>query len=197
MGKRSVASWLVVLIAVVLALLPAPENAGSVPKDRAPTTTRSALVLQANLTSGELRVVQDGEVIRTFPLAPAPTNHYTPRGEFSVRRVVWQPRWSPLETSLARRARVRGRPQIPSGRVRITFQDTGYSIHAATDPGSFRDGFTHGCLRLREADLFELARMLIREQAPERPPSLLRRILAGATGTTSVRLAAPVVLTIR
>jgi len=194
---RRAVSWLAVAVAFIMALLPAPASRGFVAAGGTRAASPSELVLQAHLTTGELRVVKDGEVIREFPLVTVPPHHYTPRGEFSIRRVTWQPRWSPLEASLVRRARARGQPQLPAGRVRITFRDTGYSIHSTSDTGSLRDGLTHGCLRLREADMIELAQLLIRERGPAYPPSLLRRVLAGATGTTSVRLAAPVVLTIR
>lgn len=194
MRRRRAARWLLVSIAVVLGLLPSPG--GNRPAGGAARSGGPALALRAELAAGELRVLRDGATSEIFPLA-SPPGHLPPRGEFEVRRVVWQPRWSPLEASRARGPRTRAHPGLPSGRVRIALGETGYVIHADTDPGSFRDAFTHRCLVLGEADLVELARLLVREGSAGRPPTLLRRVLAGATGTTLVRLDAPVEITIR
>ena len=60
------------------------------------------LHLKANLTDKILYVEEDGKVIKTYTFADGKSAYPTPRGTFTVDKVVWNPAWIPPDSKWAK-----------------------------------------------------------------------------------------------
>jgi lipoprotein-anchoring transpeptidase ErfK/SrfK len=122
----------------------------------------AAPVLKVDLSSRELRVVENGKVVRTYDVAVGTRKHPTPTGTFRTGRIVWNPRWVPPPSEWARRlkARAAGDPRNPMQGVKIYFREPWYFIHGTNNPGSIGTAASHGCIRMRTKDAKALARRI-------------------------------------
>jgi murein L,D-transpeptidase YcbB/YkuD len=84
-------------------------------------------------------------------------------GRFSVRRIVWNPAWVPPNKPWAKgkSATPPGHPNNPMKVVKIFFQEPDYYIHGTDNEESIGEAASHGCLRMRVSDAYDLARFLM------------------------------------
>ena len=152
-----------------------------------------------DLSDRMLYVTEDGETVREYRVAVGQRRHPTPTGSFSVRRLVWNPRWVPPDAEWARekRAREPGDPRNPMGRVKIFFRAPDYYIHGTRETDSLGRAESHGCIRMRNSDVIELGRMVMENGGAARSPGWFRRVINSVTRTQEVRLSNPVPLRVR
>jgi lipoprotein-anchoring transpeptidase ErfK/SrfK len=150
----------------------------------------AAVRLRIDVSERRLYLEEDGAVTRTWPVAVGTKTHPTPRGSFAVRRMIWNPRWVPPDSEWARNEKPRGPgdPRNPMGRVKIFFRDPAYYIHGTTDGGSVGRAASHGCVRMRNADVIELARLLMTHGGAPLEAGLIRRLINNVRQTREVRL---------
>ncbi|HEX7238702.1 MAG TPA: L,D-transpeptidase [Longimicrobiaceae bacterium] len=160
---------------------------------------RGTVSLVVDLSDRQLHVMRGGEVERSYSVAIGKPEHPTPTGEFKVRRMVWNPRWVPPDTKWARgkRARAPGDPRNPMGRVKIFFSDPDYYIHGTREVDSLGSAESHGCVRMRNAEVIEVARTVMEGGGASREPAWWKRVLNRVTHTQEVRLSDPVQVTVR
>lgn len=154
--------------------------------------------LEVSLSQRELRVMRDGEVMRTYRVAIGQAEYPTPRGSFAIGRVVWNPRWVPPKAEWAKGKSVTepGDPDNPMGKAKLFFREPDYYIHGTEAEESLGQAASHGCLRMANSDVVELAKLVMENGGENRPPSWFKRILNYVRSTQEVRLANPVSLTI-
>ena len=74
-----------------------------------PAAAQGPMELVVNIPAGRLDVMQGGERIRSYPVSVGTAAHSTPTGEASIRRMVWNPTWTPPpDAAWARNERPRG-----------------------------------------------------------------------------------------
>ncbi|HSL69098.1 MAG TPA: L,D-transpeptidase, partial [Longimicrobiales bacterium] len=120
--------------------------------------------LVVDLSDRKLRIVEGGEVTRSYGVAVGTRKHPTPTGRYRTGRIEWNPRWVPPPSEWARRFRPRapGDPRNPMQGVKIYFREPWYFIHGTNDPASIGTAASHGCLRMRVSDAKSLARFISR-----------------------------------
>lgn len=120
--------------------------------------------LEARLSDRELRVIQHGDVVKTYDIAVGRPNHPTPTGRFRTGDIVWNPSWRPPAEDWARDLQYQppGAPANPMQGVKIYFQAPDYFIHGTNDPASIGEAASHGCIRMTVADATDLARRIRR-----------------------------------
>lgn len=131
-----------------------------------PTTAiaQAPMELVVNIPAGRLDVVRGGERVRSYPVSVGRARYATPTGSTGLRRMVWNPSWTPPpDAAWARREKHTGPGWgNPMGRVKIhLFGD--YYVHG-TPAGNERllgTPASHGCIRMRNRDVMELARMIL------------------------------------
>ena len=98
---------------------------------RAPASPASALTLEASLGERKLTLRRDGEVVKTYDVAIGSSAHPTPTGSFPIRKLVWNPAWTPPDVKWAKgqTAKAPGHPSNPMKTVKIFFQEPDYYIH--------------------------------------------------------------------
>src|SRR5438045_5396132 len=83
-------------------------------------TTDTTLRLDLNIPAYRLDLRTDGRILHSMPVAVGRRDFPTPRGEFAVDYVVWNPSWTPPDKPWARHEK----PQPPGpnnwmGRVKL------------------------------------------------------------------------------
>jgi lipoprotein-anchoring transpeptidase ErfK/SrfK len=135
------------------------------PRDASAQEKREAeqlapLVLKADLSDKILYVIQDGEVIKTYTFASGSPKYPTPKGNFKIDKVVWNPAWIPppdAKWAKGKTAKEPGNPSNPMQLVKIFFKEPDYYIHGTDQVDTIGSAASHGCLRLDPIDAAELA----------------------------------------
>ena len=155
--------------------------------------------LEVDLSERVLKVMVGEDVAASYSVAVGTGEHPTPTGTFQIRRIVWNPSWTPPDAEWARDKEPTppGDPNNPMGRVKIFFSEPDYYIHGTENESSLGSAASHGCLRMRNSEVIELARTVMENGGEARSPNWFRRIINRIRDTEEVRLSTPVTVTVR
>lgn len=120
-----------------------------------------------NIPSGRLQLIRGDSVVRTYPVSVGSARYPTPVGDYLLATVIWNPWWNPPpESGWARdRKPEPPGPNNPMGRVKLHMDELIY-IHGTNSEGRLGAPASHGCIRMSNADVVDLARRLHRIAAP-------------------------------
>ena len=130
------------------------------------TPVVSGPLTMAASTQKKILVVRiGGRDVKKYDIAVGSKKHATPMGHFAVRHIVWNPAWHPPDAAWAKgkTAKPPGHPDNPMKVVKIFFQEPDYYIHGTDDEESIGEAASHGCLRMRVSDAYDLARYLMKQ----------------------------------
>ena len=147
-------------------------------------------VTMASSTQKKIFVVRvGGKDVKRYDVAVGSKKHPTPHGHFVVRRIVWNPAWVPPDEPWAKGKKPTppGHPKNPMKVVKIFFQEPDYYIHGTDDEDSIGEAASHGCLRMRVEDAFELGRFLMKNGGAPKDNKWFEQVV-GAGKTADVRL---------
>lgn len=163
-----------------------PRDAGAQPL--APAAL-AAIRLRANLSEKLLYVEQDGKVVKTYSFADGRSKYPTPRGAFSIDKVVWNPAWVPPDSKWAKgkTAKEPGHPDNPMRLVKIFFKEPDYYIHGTDQLDTIGSAASHGCLRMDPLDAAELAIWVMQAGGAQRDSSWYQNAIERGE-TRTVRL---------
>ena len=163
-----------------------------------PISAQAQLRIDINIPANRLQVFEGDSVIRTYRVSVGMPGHDTPDGDFTIGRAEWNPSWRPPEgREWAREARFTPPgPNNPMGRVKLFFAPL-YYIHGTPDSANIGRPASHGCVRMRNRDVIELARLLHQRAEPTVAPAEIDAILRRSGTTRWSTFNAPVPLTIR
>ncbi|HHY04756.1 MAG TPA: L,D-transpeptidase family protein [Thermoanaerobacterales bacterium] len=113
-------------------------------------TANTGKEIVINIPSLTLKLYENGQIIRSYPIAAGKSIKQTPIGEFKVISKIKYPTWSPKG-----RKPVPPGPANPLGTRWIGFKD-GYGIHGNNNPSSIGNFVSSGCIRMRNKDVEEL-----------------------------------------
>jgi lipoprotein-anchoring transpeptidase ErfK/SrfK len=144
-----------VAMALVLAVSSAAQSA-----TKTPAATQGAAITQAatpgktkivvSLEDRKLALVEDGKVVKVYPVAVGKPSTPSPVGTFTIQRRVMNPTYSHDGRT------VPPGPHNPVGSRWMGLSVPGYGIHGTNEPNSIGKAASHGCIRLAKADLEEL-----------------------------------------
>jgi murein L,D-transpeptidase YcbB/YkuD len=156
------------------------------------------LRLEVELAERRLLVVERGEVTRSYDVTIGAHGHPTPRGSFRISWMDWNPSWHPPKSPWARGKKPVGPgPDNPMGRVKLFFRQPAYYIHGTAAEDQLGQAASHGCVRLGNEDVMELARLVMEHGGEARPPGWFERVMSRFRETEKVTLSTPVPLVIR
>jgi len=181
-------------IAVSLAAGATPAHAADGPA----RVSGEKFYLSVDLSERRLYVMRDGAQVGSYAVAIGQPNHPTPTGRYRIQHIVWNPRWVPPDARWARNKRPTppGDPRNPMGRVKLFFHEPDLYIHGTRAVDSLGEAESHGCVRMRNSEVIELARTVMANGGSPRPPSWFRRVLGRVTSTSAVYLSDPVMVEI-
>jgi hypothetical protein len=116
-----------------------------------------------NVPAFKLLFYQGNRLIKTYPITIGSLDYSSPYGvERKAVQIVWNPSWTPPASDWARNERpaAPGAANNPLGKLKIRMEDFPFLIHGGGDR-SLNRAVSHGCVRLRNADALELARMIV------------------------------------
>ena len=155
-----------------------------------PAGAQAPMEIVVNIPAGRLDVLQGGERIRSYPVSVGLPRHATPTGQAGIQRMVWNPSWTPPDSEWARDER----PAAPGwnnplGRVKLhLFGD--YYVHGtpARNERYLGRPASHGCIRMRNADVMELARLVLAADGVPVSDATLDQVAANPGRTREMRL---------
>lgn len=159
---------------------------------------RSPLSLNVDLSERSMDVRLNGETVKTYSVGIGLKNYPTPTGSFTIRRLIWNPKWVPPRArwAIRKRATPPGHPKNPMKVVKIFFRVPDYYIHGTGEELSVGEAGSHGCLRMKPADVRELGELVMKHGGQPRADSWYRGVLSSRR-EAPVRLSAPIAIQIR
>lgn len=133
--------------------------------------------------------------LASYQISPGMPNHPTPKGSFTVRKIVWNPAWVPPKARWAKgkRAAPPNDPKNPMKVVKIFFKEPDLYIHGTADEELLGDPASHGCIRMAPADAYALARLLMQNGGTEKNEAWYESVISGGRSVT-VALPKPVAM---
>jgi murein L,D-transpeptidase YcbB/YkuD len=129
-----------------------------------PAASQATTEIVVNIAAGRLDVIQDGARVRSYPVSVGLPRYATPTGSAEIRRMVWNPSWTPPPDAAWARDEKPAGPGWgnPMGRVKMHLFDD-YYIHGTPRSNEVRLGrpASHGCIRMRNQDVMELAQLVL------------------------------------
>lgn len=152
----------------------------------------------ANLTERKLTILQGDNVVETFAIAVGKGSKPTPRGHYSIRKIVWNPAWVPPDEPWAKNKSPQppGAKDNPMKLVKMFFQEPDYYIHGTSEVESLGAAASHGCLRMDPDDAYRVARYLMEHGGQPRDENWFWRVLHVRSETKTVYLDHPIPLSV-
>jgi murein L,D-transpeptidase YcbB/YkuD len=143
------------------------------------------LRLVLNIPASRLDVFENGVRTRSFDVSAGRREFATPRGNYRITRVTWNPWWHPPDSHWARHDKpTPPGPENPMGRVKINFAHLLY-IHGTPYEDDLGAPASHGCIRMSNADLFQLARIVHKYRTPRVPAKVFASLQQNHSMTRS------------
>lgn len=184
--------------ALAAALAPGARAQTSAPAQPAAPGPASSLRIDINIPENRLRLYDGDSLLKTYRISVGMTGHDTPDGEFTIDHAEWNPWWRPpqgREWSKNDHVTPPG-PSNPMGRVKLFFAPY-YYIHGSPHVRDIGTPASHGCVRMMNPDVIELARTIHARNGGSLGEQQITRVLAHPSQTTWSRIATPVPVTIR
>jgi lipoprotein-anchoring transpeptidase ErfK/SrfK len=108
----------------------------------------------------------NGELLATYPASIGSQVKPAPSGSYQIRNVVknptyhYNPQFKFKGVKSSRPFTIRAGPNNPVGSVWIDLSLDSYGIHGTPDPSKVSKAYSHGCVRLTNWDVEELAKLV-------------------------------------
>ncbi len=145
--------------------------------------------INVSLTERKLYLKDGSNVVSVYSVGVGKDGYSTPQGDYTVRRIVWNPPWNPPNAAWAadKQPEPPGSPDNPMKVVKIYFQEPDYYIHGTGSVASLGGAVSHGCLRMAPSDAADLARSLMQFGGSSRDASWFQQV-ASSNETQTVTL---------
>jgi lipoprotein-anchoring transpeptidase ErfK/SrfK len=180
-------------IAAALLLLTggaATTMAAGAPSEEAVAPVR----LEVDISERVLYVHHNGEVMNTFPVAVGEPGHPTPTGDFNIDRLIWDPSWVPPNAEWAedREKKDPADPDNPMEAAKLFFKYPDYYIHGTDATHTLGEAESHGCVRMRPADVEQLAKFVQEHGGEHRSDAWYERVMSREEPKVEISLSDPV-----
>lgn len=180
-------------------LPPTAVTAGKEVTDSTSAVAEAPLVLVADLSARMLTVQRGDSTLKTYSVAVGQERYPTPVGNYTIRKIIWNPSWRPppgSDWAKGKTAKGPGDPGNPMKVVKIFFREPDYYIHGTGDVDSLGSAASHGCLRMDPAEVADLAKLIMEHGGQPRGENWFWRILHSRREEKVVYLDNPVSLTV-
>lgn len=114
--------------------------------------------------------IDNGDEILEYPVAVGKINSQSPIGTFSISEIRKNPAWyvpADIQREMAAKGRavqtvVKAGPNNPLGTVFVRLGNTSYGFHGTNAPKSIGFSVSHGCIRMNNEHVKEVADMVKR-----------------------------------
>jgi len=154
------------------------------------------LSIVVDIAAKRLDLRKAGQVIARYPVATGVPAFPTPAGTFLIRSVELNPSWTPPASPWAagRKPMPPGRAN-PMGRAKMMLMPQ-YYLHGTPDSLSLGTAASHGCIRMHNRDVLEVAQQVIEAGAPALADSA-GLLVADSARSRTIRLARAIPVEVR
>jgi len=142
------------------------------------------LKITINIPAFQLLLWQSGKLVKTYSIGIGQKKYPLPESNRVAREIVLNPDWVPPDSDWVRAEHVTpgepieaSDPKNPLGDIKIPLGD-GILIHEGK-PSNLGNLVSHGCARLTEPDLLDLADNIVAAQGIAMTPDEIKKIAAG------------------
>jgi len=186
---RAVIRSAVIAASLAAAVVSAPRLAAAARKqDGEPSLVVSLLEKQLYLKLGD-------SVVATYYVAVGQDAYPTPTGQFTIRKLTWNPSWTPppdADWAKNKTAKPPGHPANPMKVVKIFFKEPDYYIHGTGDVESLGSAASHGCLRMDPTDVAEVGKWVMEHGGSPQEENWFLRVLHSRREEKVVYLSQPI-----
>jgi len=126
------------------------------------------LKITVNVPAFQMTLWQNGKEVKTYPIGVGLKDYPMYVGFRQASAVIWNPTWIPPDSDWVHVSKTVKAGEIilptdarnPLGKMKIPLGD-GYLIHQAKGAGDLGSLVSHGCVRVMQADLYDLADKII------------------------------------
>jgi lipoprotein-anchoring transpeptidase ErfK/SrfK len=158
----------------------------------------ASIRVEADLSERKLYIKSGDSVLESYDVAVGKGSKPTPQGNYTIRKIVWNPAWIPPDQPWAKdkQPQAPGASANPMKLVKIFFHEPDYYIHGTGDVESLGSAASHGCLRMDPDDAYRVARYLMEHGGSPRDESWFWRVLHFRSETKTVYLDTPIPMTV-
>jgi lipoprotein-anchoring transpeptidase ErfK/SrfK len=186
-------------LAVVPVIAAAVPGTAWVLSDRESPVDPPNLYLVADLSEKRLKMYEADSLLWQYPISDGTARYPTPRGNYTIRKLVWNPRWVPPNSAWARKytPKAPGHPANPMKVVKIFFKEPVYYIHGTAETGRLGNSASHGCIRMDPEHVAEVAKYVMEHGGQPREESWFWRVLRFRSQEKPIYLKNPIPLTVK
>jgi hypothetical protein len=170
---RAVIRTAVILGAISASAMMAPDLMASGRVDPQP-------YLIADISDKQLTLMLGDSVVQTYYIATGQDGYPTPTGNFTIRKLTWNPSWTPppgAKWAKNKKATDPGDPKNPMKVVKIFFKEPDYYIHGTGDVESIGTAASHGCMRMDPDDVIEVGKWVMEHGGSPQEENWFWRVL--------------------
>jgi lipoprotein-anchoring transpeptidase ErfK/SrfK len=149
-NNAKLAGWLI----AIAALLRGSAAAANVKSNNSSENLPARRQVVVSLPDRKLAVLEDGRVLRIFPVAVGARISPSPTGRFVIVSRLANPTYYHAGVVIPPGS------ENPLGPRWLGLNEKGYGIHGTNVPGSIGRASSHGCIRLRNGDIKQLFEMV-------------------------------------
>ena len=186
------------LAAVSLAILSGPSTSTGDRTASAAGFDDPPIHVVADLSARRLSIYEGNTLVESYPVAVGIGSKPTPRGNYTMRKIVWNPAWVPPDEKWAqgKKPQPPGAKENPMKLVKIFFKEPDYYIHGTGAVETLGEEASHGCLRMDPDDAYRVARYLMEHGGEPRDESWFWRVLHFRSETRTVYLSNPIAMAV-
>ena len=115
----------------------------------------------------------EGKIVNTYPVAVGEPEYPTPKGDFSISRIEWNPDWVPPNTEWGNKREKTdpNDPDNPMVGAKLFFEYPDYYIHGTDATHTLGQAESHGCIRMDPDEVKDLAKWVQEHAGAERSES--------------------------
>jgi hypothetical protein len=151
----------------------------------------------ASLSGKEVHVFRGDRKMRTYPIAVGKETHPSPRGNFLIFQIDWNPDWRPPDNEWSADADYKGPGEEgnPMGRVKVIYLPP-YTFHGTEAVHTLGEPASHGSIRMSNPDIIEFATILMEASGAAKDQAWYDRVLGNPQRLVRIDLPEPIFLTI-
>ena len=158
-----------------------------------PAQKAAGVYMVADL-SDKILYVHGTDSVAMYDISTGKDNYPTPTGNFKIRKLTWNPSWTPPDSKWAAKKKPAGPgdPKNPMKVVKIFFKEPDYYIHGTADVGSLGYPESHGCLRMHPDDVMQVGMWVMEHGGQPQEENWFWRLLHSRREEKVVYLSKPV-----
>ena len=144
--------------------------------------------------SDKILYVHGTDSVGMYDISTGKDNYPTPTGSFKIRKLTWNPSWTPPDSKWAakKKAAGPGDPKNPMKVVKIFFKEPDYYIHGTADVGSLGYSESHGCLRMSADDVMQVGMWVMEHGGQPQEENWFMRLIHSRNEEKVIYLSKPV-----